>query len=72
MIDVWSQYQSKDSGFKVREEPIKDFPTLTICTGPFSNYRYEYEVLLLHTIPSLTEYFIQKKIPRITSYKIFR
>ena len=48
MIDVWSQYQSKDSSFKVNEEPIKDFPTLTICTGPYSNYRYESDLIIYY------------------------
>ena len=41
MIEVWNQYQSKDSSFKVYENPITDFPTLTFCTGPDRNYRYE-------------------------------
>ena len=46
MIDVWSQYQSKDSSFKVYETPIKEFPTLTLCTGPYSNYRYEFDLTI--------------------------
>ena len=43
MMEVWSQYQSKDSSFKVYEEPIKKFPTFTFCTDPDSNYMYEFD-----------------------------
>ena len=42
-MEVWSQYQSKDSSFKVYEEPIKKFPTFTFCTDPDSNYMYEFD-----------------------------
>ena len=41
MIEVWKQYQSKDSSFKVYNEPITNFPTLTFCTGRYSNYIYQ-------------------------------
>ena len=48
MIDVWSQYQSKDTSFKVYQEPIKNFPTLTLCTGPDSNSRYDLDFTILY------------------------
>ena len=48
MIEVWNQYQSKDSSFKVYEKPIEDFPTLTFCTGPDSNYIYEFDFTIYY------------------------
>ena len=49
MKSVWSHYQSKDSSFKVYEEPITDFPTLTFCFGAYSNYyRYEFDFTIYY------------------------
>ena len=48
MMEVWSQYQSKDSSFKVYEEPIKKFPTFTFCTDPDSNYMYEFDFIIYY------------------------
>ena len=48
MIKVWDQYQSEDSSFKVYEEPITNFPTLTLCTGPDSNYRYDFDFTIYY------------------------
>ena len=50
MIKVWDQYQSEDSSFKVYEEPIKNFPTLTLCTGPDSNYSYDLDFTIHYQI----------------------
>ena len=49
MIKVWDQYQSKDSSFKVYEEPITDFPALTICPGLYSsNYSYDFDFTIYY------------------------
>ena len=48
MMEVWSQYQSKDSSFKVYEKPITNFPTLTLCTGSDSNYRYDLDFTIYY------------------------
>ena len=48
MMEVWSQYQSKDSTFKVYEEPIRNFPIFTFCTDPDSNYMYEFDFIIYY------------------------
>ena len=48
MVEVWSQYQSKDSSFKVYEEPIRNFPTFTFCPDPDSNYLYEFDFTIYY------------------------
>ena len=50
MKSVWSHYQSKDSSFKVYQEPIRNFPTLTLCTGPDSNYSYDLDFTIHYQI----------------------
>ena len=50
MKSVWGHYQSKDSSFKVYQEPIKNFPTLTVCTGPGSNYSYDLDFTIHYQI----------------------
>ena len=39
LAQLFSQFISESSSFKQSEEPIKEFPTITICT-PYTNFKY--------------------------------
>ena len=39
LVQIFSQFFSESSTFKQSEEPIKEFPTITICT-PYTSFEY--------------------------------
>ena len=39
LAEILSQFISESSSFKQSEEPIKEFPTITICT-PYTSFKY--------------------------------
>ena len=39
LSQIFSQFFSESSTFKQSEEPIKEFPTITICT-PYTSFEY--------------------------------
>ena len=39
LAQIFSQFISESSSFKQSEEPIKEFPTITICT-PYTSFKY--------------------------------
>ena len=39
LVQIFSQFFSESSTFKQSEEPIKEFPTITICT-PYASFEY--------------------------------
>ena len=39
LVQIFSQFFSESSTFKQSEEPIKEFPTITICT-PYTSFKY--------------------------------